>query len=283
MTSTPNDDSIEALTGISLLEFIGSHADFSDFCQFLIMNVLAEHEPWGACIGNFRVDGSMEILGSFGMGEGLLAQYGRTPISDLPATGGTYLNGNQLILKPGTTSPDITSQSFQVMNSHGPNALALIESNNQLVGCVQILFMHPIDQSILVDKIGAISLVCRASLLMYRAYSRSQSPSLFPEPSHNGYHLVNGQAQQLDSSANQGFKSYLTELTARQLEILQYISLGLTNSSIARKIGFSESTVRQETIAIYRLLGVSDRKMATLVAKQNGLIETELSVPEPLT
>lgn len=49
-------------------------------------------------------------------------------------------------------------------------------------------------------------------------------------------------------------------LTERQSLILQLIKLGNTNNSIANRMGYSESLIRQESIAIYRKLGVGGRK-----------------------
>ena len=51
-----------------------------------------------------------------------------------------------------------------------------------------------------------------------------------------------------------------TFLTERQEIILQMIKSGDTNSTIAERMGYSESLIRQETIAIYRKLGISGRK-----------------------
>ena len=50
------------------------------------------------------------------------------------------------------------------------------------------------------------------------------------------------------------------ELSSRQKIILEMLSKGATNSEIALEIGYSESLIRQETIEIYRTLGVSGRK-----------------------
>jgi hypothetical protein len=52
----------------------------------------------------------------------------------------------------------------------------------------------------------------------------------------------------------------ITKLTARQELIHNLLIHGYTNPEIARDIGYSESLVRQETIAIYAFLGVSGRK-----------------------
>jgi DNA-binding CsgD family transcriptional regulator len=49
-------------------------------------------------------------------------------------------------------------------------------------------------------------------------------------------------------------------LTVRQEEILDHIKSGLTNGAIARRMGYSESLIRQETIVIYRKMGVDGRR-----------------------
>ena len=49
-------------------------------------------------------------------------------------------------------------------------------------------------------------------------------------------------------------------LTSRQARILEMISDGKTNATIATHLGYSESLIRQETIIIYRKLGVDGRR-----------------------
>ena len=62
-------------------------------------------------------------------------------------------------------------------------------------------------------------------------------------------------------------------LTARQSTILQLLSDGMKNREIAFAIGFSESTVRLETIEIYKKLGVQGRHEAVRVAVRLVLLE----------
>lgn len=50
------------------------------------------------------------------------------------------------------------------------------------------------------------------------------------------------------------------ELTKRQREIYELIRQNLKNHEIAEKMGYSESLIRQETVVIYRLMGVQGRK-----------------------
>lgn len=49
------------------------------------------------------------------------------------------------------------------------------------------------------------------------------------------------------------------ELTKRQGSILEKMKEGMTNSRIAIELGYSESLIRQETIIIYRKLGIAGR------------------------
>lgn len=61
-------------------------------------------------------------------------------------------------------------------------------------------------------------------------------------------------------------------LTTRQLEILQGMAEGMTNRQIAARICFSESTVRLESMAIYRHFGVHSRTQAVAAARASSLL-----------
>ena len=63
------------------------------------------------------------------------------------------------------------------------------------------------------------------------------------------------------------------DLSARQLKILSHIQDGLVNLEIAKELMLSESTNRQETVSIYRALGVGNRHEAVKKAQALGLIK----------
>ncbi len=62
------------------------------------------------------------------------------------------------------------------------------------------------------------------------------------------------------------------DLTSRQIEILAHMAEGLVNAEIATKLMLSESTIRQETVRIYRALGVPNRAEAAKKGRALGLI-----------
>jgi DNA-binding CsgD family transcriptional regulator len=46
----------------------------------------------------------------------------------------------------------------------------------------------------------------------------------------------------------------------------------MTNMQIAKELGFSESTIRHETMRIYELLEASGRREAVVIARKLGII-----------
>jgi DNA-binding CsgD family transcriptional regulator len=62
-------------------------------------------------------------------------------------------------------------------------------------------------------------------------------------------------------------------LSERQLTVLRLMAEGKTNAEIAQQLILSESTIRQETVRIYRALGVSARADASKRAKHLGIID----------
>lgn len=64
------------------------------------------------------------------------------------------------------------------------------------------------------------------------------------------------------TSEMEEFISRYKLLTRRQNYVLRLLAEGLTNQEIGRELGFSESTIRHETMRIYEILGVAGRAEA---------------------
>ncbi len=63
----------------------------------------------------------------------------------------------------------------------------------------------------------------------------------------------------------------LTDLTPREMEILQLVLAGYNNKSIAAEIFISKKTVEFHLDNIYTKIGVRTRLMAGVWALQNGI------------
>ena len=63
-----------------------------------------------------------------------------------------------------------------------------------------------------------------------------------------------------------------TKLSARQLLILAGMVDGKTNPELSEALGYSVSTIRHETMDIFKQLGVAGRKEAAQSALSKGLL-----------
>lgn len=79
----------------------------------------------------------------------------------------------------------------------------------------------------------------------------------------------NGSARSTEASPD--------ELTNRQLKILERMAFGKTNAQIAQELILSESSIRQETVKIYRALGVGSRAEAVKRALHLGILSAQVS------
>ena len=65
------------------------------------------------------------------------------------------------------------------------------------------------------------------------------------------------------------------ELSERQVTVLRLLAGGFTYDQIARRIGFSNSTVRMELLKMYRMFGVTSRLDAVTKAVSLGLVDRQ--------
>jgi DNA-binding NarL/FixJ family response regulator len=88
-----------------------------------------------------------------------------------------------------------------------------------------------------------------------RLVERFASPELAP-PAEAGPPAVHGD---------------LSDLTPRELEVLQLLARGLSNAELAAELVLSEATVKTHVARILRKLGLRDRVQAVVLAYQTGL------------
>lgn len=81
---------------------------------------------------------------------------------------------------------------------------------------------------------------------------------------------INGRARLADKGRQRA--ALPGQLSERQIAILRLIADGRTNKAIGARLGYSESTVRHETMRIFRMLGVNSRSQAVTEALARGLI-----------
>ncbi len=79
------------------------------------------------------------------------------------------------------------------------------------------------------------------------------------------------QFQELSSRSEA--EAFISPLTPREIEILQFIAKGYLNKQIAAELGISEQTIKNHVTSILRKLNANARTEAVVVAIKQGLIK----------
>lgn len=282
----------DCLTSI-VTHFLLGRVSMDEVCQFCVLHALAPLHPWQMSIYVVGSDSLFRIVGSFGKGPGqdVLDQHS---CLDEPNVGEELRSG-----QPLATFPMIdmrTEQFLSIADLHdGPQVLWPLTTAHRLVGVMHVSFPEPPDAhttATALDAIaGPIALALdmtsgREQALMSHApdaqeRSRIVHPSqLGPIPASVGMPRTLSAVPHPDADITATAPGATSpakateQLTARQMRVLSLMAKGMTNGQIARILAFSESTVRQETMAIYRNLQVKGRAEAVEVGLRRGLIAT---------
>ncbi len=213
---------------------------------------MRSYDAVGALIGLVGNDSKCHAVGRFGdwqLAPGAVFNlWSATPIAETIKTGSPVF----------IDTPNILELKYPDTDSHLDGAKSYVyapfESTSRAIGFLGFGFASPqksreVDAAEIQMASMAAEYISLSARSMYGFSSREKiagDPSLRPEESG--------------------------DLSNRQLTILQQMAEGKTNQQIGRYMNLSESTIKQESVKIFRVLGVPNRVDATDVAKRNGLI-----------
>jgi two-component system response regulator DegU len=195
---------------------------------------------------------------------------------DIVIIGSTGVN-NDVLKAIDNLPPDVA-----LLDLDGPseNALDLarkIKQRSPNIGVV-VLTSNPDDnQLFLALKAQAVAYFSKEItgeqlVEVVRRVSRGEHPineSLTTRPKVAEHVLQ--QFQELTSKSEA--EAFISPLTPREIEILQYIAQGYLNKQIAAELGISEQTIKNHVTSILRKLNANASTEAVVVAIKQGLIK----------
>lgn len=278
---------------LDLTRFLLGRVSMDEVCQYCVLEALSPMHPWQMSIYTVGSDSLFRLVGKFGKGPGhdVLHEYS---CLDDPHVGEGLRDG-----RPLATFPLIGMGPEHHLNlpelKDGPQALWPLTAQHRLIGVIHIRFPAPPEAQEVSDGLAAIAGPIALALELQGVRDQALlTPSLdldttpatstgspLMHPSLMGPLPVAGAPRPLSVVTSPPPEpSRVAEfprpedLTPRQLRVLSLMAKGMTNGQIARVLAFSESTVRQETMAIYRILQVKGRAEAVELGRSRGLIPT---------
>ena len=208
----------------------------SDVCKFLVLNIFTNIEASAVYVGEITNDGFITPIGYFGLPEKAVAGWGKISLTlHVPLTDAVKQDKIILLKK------EDTFERYPLLKSYE----GIPETWESYLVCPTL------PHGLLALTLNSTPKLTREFEEFIRTVStlvslHSKKDKLKPKKNGNG---ENGRVLEK--------KGVLSE---RQLLIKKLMEKGFSNPQIATEIGYSESLVRQETMAIFAALNISGRR-----------------------
>jgi DNA-binding CsgD family transcriptional regulator len=221
--------------------------DANALCQFSVIRTLNFLDATGMLAAKLDTDGSVFPIGQFGFSADNMKSWERTHIND----------------------------SIPTADALRTNNIIWVGNKEDLLQDYPQLATYKIDAR--ANAFIAWPITIAGSYMSVLGLTLQSSPA--PTPELISFLETIGGLFALQLSKSQNFMSspeilkivaQLNLLTRRQREVLDLVADGLTNSQIADELDFSESTIRQETMRIYEILGATGRSDAIRMFRSAG-------------
>lgn len=253
--SQPLVDELEV--SLRMLHSLAEAEDADELCRSLALNVLLEYGVVATYVARLDSDGHISMIGSYGYSQQRVENTGRPSIWENMSITETIRTGRVMIYE--SWEEYIARYPDKVhMASPGKAFVCLpLRVKGARAGGLGISFAEPITNAGINPRLWEVFSAAGDVFL-----TKGWASELARRPVPTG-----------DFGEDEKFAA--ATLSDREQVVLKQVALGKTNQQIARDLSFSESTIKQDTIRIFKVLGVKTRKDAVLAAKTLGLIEGE--------
>lgn len=176
-----------------------------------------------------------------------------------------------LKLAEGRSVIDLVLMDLHMPGSNGPAAVRTFNLKHPQVPLVVVSGSEQRDDMERVMEYGAMGFISKmtSSKVMLAALRMVLDGGIYLPPQ-----LLQQSVDHMEQAATDKRSRRSNEfgLTARQIDVLQFLSQGLSNKETALKMGLAEGTVKIHVAAIFQALHVSNRMDAVRVAQRLGML-----------
>lgn len=189
-------------------------------------------------------------------------------------------NGITAVERAAALQPDVILMDINLPGQNGLQATRAIRSSGDDTAIIVLTAYHDEEQMFHALRAGAAAYypkdVPPAQLITaIREVARGNyviGDRVIPAAQVANWLLKEFEARSIYSDSPE---EMFLPLTAREMEILQFITKGASNKEIARALGISRQTVKNHMSSILRKLAVEDRTQAAVLALRRGWIRLQ--------
>jgi len=249
-----------SLSLLSLLDWLNSEPGLDDISRGIVLGYLHQYQPSKCRIVQFSNDDSLTVLSEYGY----LSSVGHASKTLSPAQWRQSTNDFSRLLG---------CQDKFYWNRNSSAVVIPFRPRGVVSGALSIGFDLPQRKT---DEIGVIASQIGLAVGLYVNLT-SKKRSALEQPTsaqqeHNEYENIRESFNATRTNISRNEASRESNMSGRQLQILEGLIEGKTNFEIAADLGYSVSTVRQETIKIYQVLNVTGRRAAAQEALRQKII-----------
>jgi DNA-binding NarL/FixJ family response regulator len=173
---------------------------------------------------------------------------------------GEARDGAEAVARYDALRPDVTLMDLQMPGMNGVDAIAAIRAAHPGARIIVLTTYAGDAQAVRALKAGAVGYLLKSSL-------RTELTAAIRDVHRGQRHVDREVAEEI------ALHVVDEALTAREIAILQLVSVGKANKQVAADLGLSEETVKGHLKSIFSKLDVADRTHAVTVAARRGIIE----------
>ncbi len=199
---------------------------------------------------------------------------------------GEAADGEQALTMARSTRPDVVVIDINLPTMNGLQVTRQLKSDRTGITIVMLTAYHDQEQVLHAMRAGASAY-----------YPKDVEPSRLVEvirQCQQGYYIVDDQMFDeiglrawLDAGVEAATGPYMVDptehfvpLSPREMEILQFVTRGMSNKQIALELGISHQTVKNHMTSILKKLDVEDRTQAAVYALRRGWVRMQDTLSE---
>lgn len=200
----------------------------------------------------------------------------------------SYATSEDALSNVDALRPDVVLLDVNLPTMNGLQATRLLKARPHPPAVIVLTAYHDAEQVLHAMRVGA-SAYCAKDIEPENLVEHIRAVAA-------GYYIVNGQRMDWQTVQRWIYRGvnamspyavdpdeHYSPLSPREMEILQFITNGMSNKEVAQKLQISQQTVKNHMTSILRKLNVQDRTQAAVTALRHGWVRLQIEgAPLPL-